>query len=1541
MMDDLPCFPETTSSYYECKESIIHHLPEALFAPPLKPPQARRTRFSQHPCPTITPDLLSVAASGLIWVGYGGRLICYSSKESDLVEEGRIDIDGEIIAVDASEVGVRVGINASSDEDKGWVAWYEKNESVLKEAGRVDVRGRISSMQENKEEDATEILILLVCGQVILFQSMEDEGVLVVHNGNNQVALATCWLGRGRVAVAVERGSILVYGVVDGNAEIFKKEGIKEVESGWIGRSLRYISTEETNALLVSYIRDEADEEEAVHVLYDRNATDDGWTPGSRFPGFFMRSLASDDTNTELPSLVVVQVPGRDVILVGSSQLYEFQLLGRGLDGWETWDLDESAKVLLPMYGDSEDAHPLGLSMCVCHDQNSNVPTVWILTSGAAISSYRLHDSRYADEAQEGSDGAVASEVGGGGDGGLAKASDELRNDKESTSSGTDESVDESSESSAHGALDSPAAQSQDVDALTDSLSQNDISRDDVKEINDAACDGGTPGEQSVVSAVRYESEPPKDSARKSSERMQRTSSNLVDGTDNELSGSNVHQNSSGIQSSLMPSQALTTSGERLSTIVKPRRATSTEAVKVRGDLASKSSSLATMDDPVSQIKSLTSEMTANLGTLKLLMEDTHDAVEEGTTVIPPYVDTLRGSKLEGACSYIKCTMDVFKRRHTAADICLKNLSILASYVEELSSLLKEQGAYFSNSDIDYEDRVLDAKISAREKEISAELDALDVALRRQRQRRSSGQTMKSQKVEHVEMMQQIYSSLTLQGIRLKRVMGILSSFKSEVQLRRQEVETKVTCEDGWVSMQRLANLSIPNTHDSSPRNDHIEPRVTRNSKLAFPAELLHTLRRTAMSSGRDGIKITPGTENVMVREPKVKDLEQKLSMNGNAGMKEQPRVGTQSQSLRDPTMPKAVETLQDLPAGDAFGRRLRKHTENMLAVKRSDTVEGDGKSDKRGKVGFNEETTNNFNTSMTKSPYSDHLPGTSAARNHRSENTKAIIPVASLPPDDSDEDLSTSVAASSVKASQIPETFKNVPITDLSPNRPEDETSHAAITTMKTKDGMPVAHFPPDDSKEIEKGAQNTKPLAVEALLVSNEKPSSSRESGKAKKVEFAGLPPEESDDEIATETIDVTNLSTPAGSLLNGNFSGQKTRTPFGADSQSGFSLQLPFSNSKPSLFGSSMSDAKGPRTNVGADSIHETDGEQMSSKDTQNADDKDLRKSLATKSTLFGDVSGDKPSLFASLAAKSPSEEWTSSKPQSSPFGTEGADSKTDQAFGQGTRSSGFSSSQGLSGQSKDKSSITSGFAQESKSFGNESNSFGSGLGLEAAFRQTQSSSGTHPHSGFGEQTSSGVGHQPTSGFNSESTSGFTQQGGFGTHSASGFGKDSSFGQQSTFGTNSNSAFGQSASSGFGEQSGFGFDASKSRFGREQPTAFRQQTGGFTQQSTSGFALPTTTGFGQASSSGNTFGYSFGETTRLGQATFGNGLGGFSSSSGFGSQSSFGQQTAPASAFGGQRGFGSQGPSPFATLAAQSDEQNAFGSAPPLPAIFSKKQ
>lgn len=341
--------------------------------------------------------------------------------------------------------------------------------------------------------------------------------------------------------------------------------------------------------------------------------------------------------------------------------------------------------------------------------------------------------------------------------------------------------------------------------------------------------------------------------------------------------------------------------------------------------------------DPTAQLRSVHLEMEEEIAGVRRVSDGMHEVLEEARGRIACELDTISARILELRLS-ISSSVKEQEQRHRVASECMKETVSIGRDMEEAILLFRASGAkqLHQHRGLGAEAVLVDERLDAKESEVHRALasieDKLERPIKLNRGAGGSRDTAKSllksrgfDNVHHVDTSQQLFSSLSLQGARIKRVLAMLGAMEAQFSDHRRMLRGRIGSEIG-LSQARLEKLSLSGSQQSvrpGPGN----PRSARHragvesvtSKAAIgldeagldacaaegekygpgvnqlAPEICRALRDIAMRSGREKIRVhlynasspllggevtaAPATSRQRVGKPPVSNLQDTPSL--------------------------------------------------------------------------------------------------------------------------------------------------------------------------------------------------------------------------------------------------------------------------------------------------------------------------------------------------------------------------------------------------------------------------------------------------------------------------------------------------------------------------------------------------------------------------------------------------------------------------------------------------------------------------------------
>ncbi|CAN8067033.1 unnamed protein product [Agarophyton chilense] len=196
------------------------------------------------------------------------------------------------------------------------------------------------------------------------------------------------------LAIGTQRGCVYIYFTSDASLAVT----IVEVESGWIPFAIHFVNED---AVLVTYSKDD----NVRYVMWTLEMIGKTVSVLSHFPLGELCLPSPDVHSDQQPNIVFNTIPSWDMCIISSSISTEAEIVAKVKNEWQVWKLDESKSVYLPINEDGDDTFPLGSAMdfndvipIEAEDPSSEMihpmPRFLVLTSDFKILPYSLIDSR-------------------------------------------------------------------------------------------------------------------------------------------------------------------------------------------------------------------------------------------------------------------------------------------------------------------------------------------------------------------------------------------------------------------------------------------------------------------------------------------------------------------------------------------------------------------------------------------------------------------------------------------------------------------------------------------------------------------------------------------------------------------------------------------------------------------------------------------------------------------------------------------------------------------------------------------------------------------------------------------------------------------------------------------------------------------------------------------------------------------------------------------------------------------------------------------
>ncbi|CDF36893.1 unnamed protein product [Chondrus crispus] len=663
------------------------------------------------------------------------------------------------------------------------------------------------------------------------------------------------------LAVGAMRGSVGIHDPKSGA----RLHNITEIESGWSPFSLHFLDDE---ALMVSYVRGQ----DVSHVVWNLVKNGDSLTVKGHsvlgelclpllgtFPSSSDGEDGDDENESKPPVIWCHRIPGWDICIVASSKSESMELIALNENGvWVNWKPDEGKMATLPTDENDDDTFPIGIALDLTDTDPVDaiepalpplkpMPRVIAFTSVVLLLPFSLVDDRA--------------------DAGCRFIAERRRIQKTPAEPKPMEKL------VFPEVLSAAESSSQEDDHEVPSLPlQEQMAQKPLVEqpflhgppVQMPALPTPTTKTTSDFSASSLESEhmllsgevTPKDGFHSTlrppfgvpaSISAPETSQDVRDGK-SDSSASSVLKNLA------FPSFSASVL-KRDVPIVVPEQLKPTHVGQI-------SFPVGEPGDYASSIRMVLDEMRTELNMNRIMEESTQKTLFKTNEQMMPHIETVR-SELAGLLDVLR------KRFHEEASLrrevltSLKGMNALSREYESayLEFRVREEEGFVSH--LQAEDKIMDDSIVKKEADILKSISAIERKL-------STSQNRKPSRLGHAEQVQQIYSSLSLQGIRVKKLRGLLAALSDRID----ELDRGGRLTDLGLSMARLEKLSINriksptmNLRQGSrglrsaergpgeefvPKVSSMLPTHPYNSEESLlPGDVQKVLRRLAMRDGR------------------------------------------------------------------------------------------------------------------------------------------------------------------------------------------------------------------------------------------------------------------------------------------------------------------------------------------------------------------------------------------------------------------------------------------------------------------------------------------------------------------------------------------------------------------------------------------------------------------------------------------------------------------------------------------------------------------
>lgn len=670
------------------------------------------------------------------------------------------------------------------------------------------------------------------------------------------------------VAVGTEQGKVLLYSVTNSGA--VKLTGtFSELISGW---APRYLYTLSRHDILVVYKDEENSVRNAV-ISLDAGGLllTDGPNSAAHLGELCWPSYEAPDD--QLPLFMAAPIPTWPLVIVASSKSSDVELLGRtdeGLDdegsgagesreGWRIWKPDEGCCMVMPGDDDDKETFPIGIALNLANTTPvpaanekeaplKPMPRVLVLSSIGTLIEYTVADDRPGATCE-----AIEEKLPL-----LAPVARVLSNESEaaaslSASSSVPASTvtktpllsptqDISAASSFHAASRirqrPTSVGSRSEVEVTDSSSED--SGDDENSLDDSVSPPAHVQSLSVSGFVADDANEVSDTGNRES------SSNDYDGevdTDDDNTGQNGFQPGRGglgmdetrAGRPRVPSRAPFVGTGQFKPLSFAPSPTQPPPVVINMEKRMKSNltpaiQAARDPDPIAQLRSALLEMQEEITAVSQVSEGMHFVLEDARGQIASELDNVSVRILELRSS-VHNSVKKQEQRHSVASQCMKDAISIGRDLEAVTLLFRTNGGKQGlqrqglSSDVVLVDERLDQKQSEVSRALSSIEEKLERPIRNSRASiggRDARRTHASAYGEHVDTCQQVFSSLSLQGARIKRVLAMLGAMESQLNDHRRMLRGHIGSDIG-LSQARLEKLSLSGSQQSRrPRGDSV-----------------------------------------------------------------------------------------------------------------------------------------------------------------------------------------------------------------------------------------------------------------------------------------------------------------------------------------------------------------------------------------------------------------------------------------------------------------------------------------------------------------------------------------------------------------------------------------------------------------------------------------------------------------------------------------------------------------------------------------------
>lgn len=665
-------------------------------------------------------------------------------------------------------------------------------------------------------------------------------------------------VGSSAVAVGTEQGRVLLYSVTDSG--VVKHTGtFSELISGWAPRYLYALSGDD---ILVVYKNGEDDIRNVVISVDERGLLSTDNPSSATHLGELC--WPSFDAPAGLPLVMAVPIPTWPMSVVAVSKSVDVELLGRTRkgevgenpdsdevgEGWRIWKPDEGQCMVMPGDGDDLETFPIGIALNLVNTDPvpaanekeaalKPMPRVLVLSSIGTLMEYTV-----ADDRPKATCSAIEKEI--------PLCAPTARVLSNATETATPLST---SSTPARGLRDKPVVSLGQHDPAAPSLqatsrvrqrsssvgsrseaevtaSSSGDSADDEDSLDDSV---SPPAHVQSLGGVGFGTNDTNDD---SDTGNRESSSNDYDGevdTDDENTGQSGFpagrgglrmDESRGGRPRVVPPAPLVCSEQFEPTSLSPSPANPPAALlsmekRMKSNLTP-AIQAARDPDPIAQLRSALLEMQEEISAVSHVSEGLQHVLEGARGKIASELDNVSMRIMELRSS-ISSSVNEQELRHSVASLCMKDAISLGRDLEAVTLLFRTNGGknlqhlQSLGSDAVRFDERLDQKQSEVTRALTSIEEKLERPLRNTRKILGGRDVRRSEAGafgDPVDTCQQIFSSLSLQGARIKRVLAMLGAMESQYDDHRRLLRGRNGSDIG-LSQARLEKLSLSDPQQS------------------------------------------------------------------------------------------------------------------------------------------------------------------------------------------------------------------------------------------------------------------------------------------------------------------------------------------------------------------------------------------------------------------------------------------------------------------------------------------------------------------------------------------------------------------------------------------------------------------------------------------------------------------------------------------------------------------------------------------------------